>query len=258
MAEGNNAIFCLHILDLTHLVLVDCKTQTAKDLDVESTSAESLGDLKIASSKAWKLATTYRTILDSPNCPPDSDSTTTLKCLIAAAIDRAKAIEAREKASADRAEVEARLAKKRNVTSELLSTEEAYHRRLQRMCAGYLKPLEAELRCLRPLLSREQLAGVFGNIDAVLDHSAALLQDLRRALAPDSPQDVVAAADDSGRPRFGSFMGLPSSPSKLCALALPLLTGCSASAPTPPAPAGVVVFSGTGSADDDGTAAKGR
>ena len=150
------------------------------------------------------LATTYQTIFDSPNKPLDSDSTATLRSLIAAAIDHAKAIEAREKASAElqRAEVEARLAKKRNVTAELLATEDTYHRRLQRMRTGYLAPLEAELRCLHPLLSREQLAGVFGNIDDVLHHSAVLLHDLRLALAPDSPQDVVATA--SGRLSFGA------------------------------------------------------
>ena len=38
------------------------------------------------------------------------------------------------------------------------------------------QPLEAELGCLRPLLSRDQLAGIFGNIDDVIQHSAALLQ----------------------------------------------------------------------------------
>jgi hypothetical protein len=172
---------------------------------VECKSAESLGDLKTASRKARNLATTYQTILDSAHCPRESDSAATLKSLIDAAVHHAKALEARSKATAEqhRAEVEVRQATKRKVTAELLATEDAYHRRLQRMRVGYLEPLEAELRCLRPLLSREQLAGVFGNIDDVLQHSTALLHDLRLALAPDSPQDIVATANDSGRLRFG-------------------------------------------------------
>ena len=193
-------------MNLILFVWLDCDTQKTKDLNAEIDSAESLGDLKTASQKARMLATTYQTMLGSPNLPPDNDSTATLRSLIAAAIDHAKAIEAREKASAElqQAQVEARPEKKRKVTAELLATEDAYHRRLQRMRAGYLEPLEGDLRCLRPLLSREQLAGVFGNIDDVLQHSAVLLHDLRLALAPDSPQDHVATANDSGRQRFGA------------------------------------------------------
>ncbi len=172
---------------------------------MEKRSAEITGDLQTASCTAMKLAATFQTMLDSPNRPPDSDSTTTIRNLIAAAVDQAKALEARSKASAGLqcAEVEARLTLKRKVTAELLTTEDAYHRRLQCMRAGYLEPLEAELHCLRPLLSREQLAGVFGNIDDVLQHSATLLHDLRLALASDSTQDIVSTANDSGRLRFG-------------------------------------------------------
>jgi hypothetical protein len=203
--DNPDEIACMVNDTISKIIWFDGNARAAKDLKLEIQSAESVGDLKTAGRKARQLETTYQTMLDSSNRPDDSDSTATLRSLIAAAIDRANALEARAKAGAEqqRADMEARLARKRNVTAELLATEEAYHRRLQRMRAGYLDPLEAELRCLRPLLSREQLAGVFGNIDDVLQHSAAFLHDLRLALAPDSPHDAVAAASDGGRMRFG-------------------------------------------------------
>ncbi len=178
----------------------DVESQNAKNLDTESKTAESQGDFKTASRKAKQVVDTYLTVLEKfkSSKQPDREGTETLESMIASAIDRAKLLDTRAKASAEhqRAEAEAR---KRNVTAELLATEDTYHRRLQRMRAGYLEPLEAELRCLRPLLSREQLAGVFGNIDDVLQHSAALLHDLRLALGP---HDAAAAAG-GGQLRFG-------------------------------------------------------
>ena len=186
----------------------EVESQNAKNLEAECKEAERQGDLETASIKARAITESFLKVLGkfkSPRQPVDSDGTETLKSMLSLAVERAKLLVMRAKSSTEQQRAKAE-ASKRAATAELLTTEDIYHRRLQRMRNSYLDPLEAELCCLHPLLSREQIAGVFGNIDSVLQHSAILLNELRLALNglnPDSPQDDVATTNDSGRPRLG-------------------------------------------------------
>jgi hypothetical protein len=205
---------------------LEAAARRAEGLAAEGEAAEARGDLEAAALKARAVASCYLSVMEtlptlpSSGQPADREGAAAVRSLIATAIDRAKSLDARARAAgAERRRAEAAVRRQRAM-AELLATEEAYHARLQRMRAGYLEPLEAELRCLRPLLSRAELDALFGNLDHVLQHSAALLEDLRPALASDSqhhapanPAQAGGGGGGGGHLRFGPYPPPLSAPS---------------------------------------------
>jgi hypothetical protein len=187
----------------------EIETARAMSMVAESKEAEFKGDFKAASSKARAVANCYLSIMEklsTSSQPADREYQETLKNMISSTIDRAKSLAIL--ATGEEQLHVAAIARHRQAMVDFLATEEAYHARLLSTRRIYLEPLEAELRC-RPLVSRENIDVIFGSIDLMLQHSVALLDDLRPAIASESLQ---AAPDTSGgggggggHQRFGPY-----------------------------------------------------
>eukprot|EP00292_Cryptomonas_paramecium_P004790 CAMPEP_0113723062 /NCGR_PEP_ID=MMETSP0038_2-20120614/38164_1 /TAXON_ID=2898 /ORGANISM="Cryptomonas paramecium" /LENGTH=501 /DNA_ID=CAMNT_0000652509 /DNA_START=163 /DNA_END=1668 /DNA_ORIENTATION=- /assembly_acc=CAM_ASM_000170 len=87
---------------------------------------------------------------------------------------------------------------KRNTLLELLNTEERYLSRLRRAKDAYRIALEQELNFVEPVISRDEIEQLFGNVDEITAHSSELLEGLRSSLAHLTPPGGVPAPAAKG------------------------------------------------------------
>ena len=118
---------------------IDQKSLIATELDSASKIAESKGDFLDASAKAKAVVETYCAILNHLTSTK-ADGADTVKCMIQSAATRAATLEALAAQTAVAPMEQRRAAaeqRRSNVFSELVTTEQAYFARLQRMRSGY-------------------------------------------------------------------------------------------------------------------------
>eukprot|EP00283_Hemiselmis_rufescens_P000727 CAMPEP_0173468002 /NCGR_PEP_ID=MMETSP1357-20121228/76095_1 /TAXON_ID=77926 /ORGANISM="Hemiselmis rufescens, Strain PCC563" /LENGTH=134 /DNA_ID=CAMNT_0014436185 /DNA_START=9 /DNA_END=409 /DNA_ORIENTATION=+ len=88
---------------------------------------------------------------------------------------RGKELKAREEELESKAE---RDKKKRPVVRELVETEKGYNANVKDMLLHYLKPLQENLLSLSPVVTSSDLDTIFQNVEDLMGHSDALLQEL--------------------------------------------------------------------------------
>ena len=114
---------------------------------------------------------------------PDAKGTgkySMIEAQVEATIKRGRELKKQEAALQDRAEMEK---KKRPVVLEFVKTEETYNSNLRALLQHYVKPLHENLMSLSPVVDEEDLSDIFQNVEDILRHSDALLDEIRGSAA---------------------------------------------------------------------------
>ncbi|KAH3743484.1 Guanine exchange factor for Rac 30 [Pelomyxa schiedti] len=74
------------------------------------------------------------------------------------------------------------------IISEVVSTEQRYVTQLQRIEEGLITPAKS---CAPQMMTKEELSGIFGNIDQIMVRHAAILRQLQQGYPPGDPQALL-------------------------------------------------------------------